>query len=105
MLVLSLGVGCGHIYGTVQISPRGIRETDKGAATWKNIRNIAVDILCADGGFGSIFPAFGCGLPELLAEFVQFTGGMGTVGIVITGQEDLFSLVEDVICNIHCGSN
>ena len=55
--------------------------------------------------FGSVPSTFGGCLSQLLAEFVQFTGGMGTVGIVITGQEDLFSLVEDVICNIHCGSN
>ena len=80
-------------------------RTETGAVTWKNIRNIAVDILCADGGFGSIFPAFGCGLPELLAEFVQFAGGMGTVGIVIASQEDLLSLVENIIRDIHCGSN
>lgn len=69
----------------------------------KDIRHIASDILCTQRWFGCIFTAFGCSLPELLAQFVQLARSMRTVGIVVPNQEDVLPLTENEVGDVHLG--
>ena len=67
-----------------------------------NIRHIASNIFSSHSWFGSILAAFDCGLTKLLAEFLQFSGSVCPVGIVVSHKENLLSLFEDqVLCTLY----
>lgn len=66
-----------------------------------NIRHIAPNIFSSHSWFGSILAAFDCGLTKLLAEFLQFSGSVCPVGIVVSHKENLLSLFEDKLSDLH----
>ena len=65
------------------------------------IRDIASDILSSHSWLGSILATLRSGLSKLLAEFVQFSGSVRPVGIVVTSEEHFLSLLENVIGDLH----
>lgn len=69
----------------------------------KDIRHIASNIFCAQRWFGCIFTAFGCSLPELLAQFMQLARSMRTVSIVVPNQKDVLPLAENEVGDVHPG--
>lgn len=77
------------------------------AKKYNSIRYIVSNILRRHSWFSSVLAAFGSGLTQLLAEFVQLPSGMGPISIVIPNKEHLLSLLEDIVSDLHiscCGN-
>lgn len=65
------------------------------------IRDIASDILSSHSWLGSILATLSSGLSKPLAEFVQFSGSVRPVGIVVSHEKNLLSFLEDEISHLH----
>ena len=66
---------------------------------------MAPNIFCAHWRLGSVLATFGSSLPKFLAQFMDFSGGMSPVGIVISNQEHILPLRENKIRNVHDGKS
>lgn len=67
----------------------------------RNIRYGCSHIFRSHRRLRSVLAAFGGCLAQFLAKFVQSASGMRPVGIVVTDQEHLLPLLEDIIGDLH----